>query len=272
MSDIGIYKITNTANGKVYIGQSTQLSKRLNDHRNALKNNYHSNQHLQNSYNKYGDVFEIEIIMYCDNEEGLDFLERYYISYYDSMNSQKGYNKEDGGSLNKHLSEETKKKMSENHRDVSGANNPMYGKTHSAETRKKLSDNNARYWQRKKRSEETRKKISESCKGKKRSEETRKKISESCKGKKRSEETRKKMSESRNTTGFYRVSKEEKDIKQGFTWRYQYQNKSIRRINILELKDKVEIQGLPWKIIDNKKAQKSLELNNKYHHKVKKND
>ncbi len=117
MSDMGIYKITNTANDKIYIGQSTRLSKRLNEHRKALKNNYHKNQHLQNAYNKYGDVFKIEIIVLCDDELELDNLERYYIAYYDSMNPAKGYNKESGGNLNKHPSEETRKKMSEAHKD-----------------------------------------------------------------------------------------------------------------------------------------------------------
>ena len=37
-------------------------------------------------------------------------------------------------------SEETRKKMSEHHADVSGENNPFYGKKHSEETRKKMSD------------------------------------------------------------------------------------------------------------------------------------
>ena len=138
MSDMGIYKITNMVNGKVYIGQSTQLSKRLYNHRNALKNNYHSNHHLQNAYNKYGETFQIEVIMYCDNKEKLDYLERYYISYYDSMNPQKGYNKEDGGNLNKHHSGETKKKISE----------AQKGKHHSEETRIKMSikHNNSGYY------------------------------------------------------------------------------------------------------------------------------
>lgn len=283
MSYMGIYKITNTVNGKVYIGQSVRLSERLNKHCNALKNNYHPNQHLQNAYNKYGDVFQIEIIVYCDSEEELDDLERYYISYYDSMNPQRGYNKEDGGSLNKHLSEETRKKMSKNHPDMNGANNPMYGKMHSAETRKKISEamsgeNHPMYG--KTHSVETRKKISESLKGKKHSEKTRKKISKARKGKKLSEKTKKKMSEAKsqamNKTGFYRVHKQkENNYKQGFTWCYRYPNKStrksIRNVNLLKLKEKVEAQGLPWEIIDEEKAQKSLELNNKYH-KGEKND
>ena len=64
-----------------------------------------------------------------------------------------------------------------------GDNNPMYGRT---------GKKNPFFG--KKHSEETRKKISEANKGKHLSEETRIKISEAQKGKKRSEETRIKMS------------------------------------------------------------------------------
>ncbi|PTR04958.1 NUMOD3 motif-containing protein [Nitrosomonas nitrosa] len=75
------------------------------------------------------------------------------------------------------------------------------GRTHSEETRKKMRDshkgkfvgeNHPLYG--KKHSDETRRKISESQKGKKLSDETRRKISESHKGKQLSDETRRKMS------------------------------------------------------------------------------
>lgn len=252
MSDMGIYKITNTANGKVYIGQSIRLSQRLNDHYLALKNNYHSNQHLQNAYNKYGDVFEMKIIVFCDDELELDALERFYIAYYDSMNPEKGYNKETGGHFSKHLSEETRQKLSESHK----------GKTLSKETRKKLSEANKREnhynW------------------GKTLSEETKKKISEAQKGKTPSEETRKKLSKARNTTGFYRVAKHKNSrIKQGFSWVYKYyqdgKHISIYSTNLHKLKEKILSQNLEWEIIDEQKAKQSLELNNKYH-KVNNND
>lgn len=74
------------------------------------------------------------------------------------------------------LSEDTKEKL----RQVN------LGKHLSVETKQKMSENNARYWQGKKRSEETRHKISESLKGRqskvkgiKRSDEFKKKISDS---------------------------------------------------------------------------------------------
>jgi group I intron endonuclease len=54
------------------------------------------------------------------------------------------------GNLGKTLSEETRKKISENHHDISGKNNPMYGKTHSPETIEKLRERAKnrpkRYW------------------------------------------------------------------------------------------------------------------------------
>ena len=117
------------------------------------------------------------------------------------------------------ISEETKKKISEANKGENnsmygrrGKLSPNYGKTHSEETRKKiskaqkiamnkpevrkkLSENNCRYWKGKTPSEETRKKISEALKGRIVSEETRKKLSEAGKGKTHSEETRKKISE-----------------------------------------------------------------------------
>ncbi len=267
MSDMGIYKITNIINDKVYIGQTRRLSQRLNEHHRTLKNNCHDNYHLQNSYNKYGDVFEFEIITYCDNEEELDNLERYYIAEYDSTNPKKGYNKESGGNLNKHVSEKTKKKISES---IKGKNNPMFG-------RKGKNNPN---WS-KPRSKETKKEISESNKGKNRSEKTKKKMSKSKQGKNNpnwgkphSEEHKKKISESmckvHNTTGFYKVGqKQDNRCNQGFLWCYRYYDDNKRKIisstNLLKLKEKVEAQGLLWKIINKKKAQQSLELNAKWH-------
>ena len=61
------------------------------------------------------------------------------------------------------LSETTKKKISENHADVSGTNNPMFGKKHSKETLIKISENRKGKG-RKPASEETKKRMSEARK------------------------------------------------------------------------------------------------------------
>lgn len=77
-------------------------------------------------------------------------------------------------------------------------NNPLYGKHHTEETRRKISEatkdeNNPFYG--KHHSEDTKRKISEATKGKHLSKETRRKISEARKGKHLSEETKRKISE-----------------------------------------------------------------------------
>ena len=79
---IGIYKITNIQNNKVYIGQSTDVEDRIAHHRSSLRHNKHENSHLQRSWNKYGeDSFVFEILDICE-EQALDDKERYYIEMY----------------------------------------------------------------------------------------------------------------------------------------------------------------------------------------------
>lgn len=109
----GVYKIENLVDGKVYIGQSINVLNRLANHKSDLKHNRHHNTYLQHAYNKYGvENFDFSIICECDMQE-LDRLERYYIvEVYDSINRDKGYNRENGGNLYKIVSSETKEKIS----------------------------------------------------------------------------------------------------------------------------------------------------------------
>ena len=87
---IGIYTITNSINGKIYVGYSKNIHKRINKHRCILKLNKHENQHLQNAYNKYGkDNFIFEIIEYVEEELLLDIEQ----SYLDNFEISKVYNK-----------------------------------------------------------------------------------------------------------------------------------------------------------------------------------
>jgi len=44
---VGVYKITNTKNGKVYIGKSIDVNNRWKTHRRYLDNNNHYNYKLQ---------------------------------------------------------------------------------------------------------------------------------------------------------------------------------------------------------------------------------
>ena len=112
---IGIYMIRNLSNNKVYIGQSTNINRRWNDHKIKLKNNIHYNEHLQKSYNKYGEKFFQYSILCETSKENLNELESYYIQKYQSDNSKYGYNQTLGGDCNIIFTKETIKKMRSSH-------------------------------------------------------------------------------------------------------------------------------------------------------------
>lgn len=151
---IGIYKIFNIINNKVYIGQSIDIQRRFSEHMRALNDNCHYNKHLQASYNKYGqEAFLYEVLCTCEIAD-LDDMEVFFIDYYNSMNPEYGYNKESGGNKNKNISEETREKYRRNN---SGLGNPFYGKKHTKEHREKIRKLSSLH----RHSEETKQKISE---------------------------------------------------------------------------------------------------------------
>ena len=59
----GVYKLTNTKNGKAYIGCSTALKQRFLTHKSKLLKGYHENASLQAECNEMGwDAFEWEVL------------------------------------------------------------------------------------------------------------------------------------------------------------------------------------------------------------------
>ena len=93
---IGIYKITNKVNGKIYIGQSITIKNRWKQHINEAKNN-RNNAALYLAMRKYGiDNFSFEVIEECDIKF-LNEREIYWINFYNSFEGE-GYNMTPGGS------------------------------------------------------------------------------------------------------------------------------------------------------------------------------
>ena len=135
--ETGIYEILNTSNNKWYRGQTTDdFSTRWRKHRNLLKTGTHWNEHLQKSWNKYGEEsFKFTILARCA-PEFCNELEEYWIGE-DYNNPAKSYNKRGGGESRGEVSEETRQKLSESSK---GENNGMYGKQHTKATKKKISE------------------------------------------------------------------------------------------------------------------------------------
>lgn len=137
----GIYCIENISNHKKYIGQSVNIYQRWKNHRNELNNHKHHNDYLQRAWDKYGpDNFIFYILERCP-QSLLDALEVDYIRMFDSSNVSNGYNLNSGGSGNQVPNEYVRQKMRDNHADVSGKNNPNYGKHMSDEIKQKMINN-----------------------------------------------------------------------------------------------------------------------------------
>ena len=176
-----VYKATNNLNGHVYIGKTIRpIRSRIMQHiRDSKKEHYR--YPFANALRKYGELnFSWEILCLADNVGILNSLERFYIAAYRKILNVFLYNVTDGG-------------------DGAGVGkyNHFYGKHHSEETKRKLSDIRVG----KKMSENQKRNIALSNIGRKHTEESRKKMSESRKnlglktwlGKKHTEQTKEKM-------------------------------------------------------------------------------
>lgn len=169
-----VYKISNTINNKIYIGITKKTLKQRWSRHGFAKSS--KNMAITYAILKYGkENFIAEEICSALNIESLKKLEIYFIEYYTNIGFEL-YNVKKGGNYNPQTAEETKKKLSEIGKTLIGNKNPFYGKKHTEETKKILSEkckNNRRYI----RTEKHLKRISEVHKGKHVSEETKLKIS-----------------------------------------------------------------------------------------------
>lgn len=157
----GIYKIVNKVNGKYYIGSSKNIiNYRWNQHKNLLLKNKHYNDYLQFAWNKYGkDNFDFIIVekvpkldLLIVEQKYLDIAqnekEKCYNLIYTAgggkvseysiqkiRNKLVGKNNPGFGkhphNFGKHLSEETKRKISLSHIGI--------GKNHTEEAKRKIS-------------------------------------------------------------------------------------------------------------------------------------
>jgi len=138
----GVYRIRNTVNGKVYVGSSINIVKRLLDHKNDLKRQENT-PYFQNAWNKYGsENFSFEVIRELHfKDQDIEFLkqhllanEQIYLDLYESYKRENGYNicPIAGSPLGVKHTEESKQKNSKIH---SGSGNSMYGKHHSKKTK-----------------------------------------------------------------------------------------------------------------------------------------
>ena len=162
-----VYRIWNRVTGKSYVGQTLNPRVRIARHMDKKG----GSPALCNAIKKHGkDAFVIEILEEDVPAELLSKLEILHIRFF-NCKTPDGYNLTGGGE------------------STSGENNPFYGKSHSPESIKRMSESH------KNMSPDTRRKISEANKGKpsprkgvKLSPEARRQMSERQKGKRKGQE------------------------------------------------------------------------------------
>jgi len=138
----GIYKLTNTINGKIYIGKAKSVYARIASHKCAKSNTY-----IHHAIRKHKwENFEIEILHEFNisvDKFILLALEVAFIDFYNSIDKNIGYNLTLFGSdtTGFKFSEESKLKISNSLKGKrSKENHPLYGIGHTEESRKKMSE------------------------------------------------------------------------------------------------------------------------------------
>ena len=112
-----IYMIKNIKDGKIYIGQTVDYFRRMNEYKNRKASKSKSSKYgIMEAIEKYGfNSFEHSIVKECKKEE-LDYYEMYYIDKYKSYIKSKGYNSFHLDKNNKQrVSKSTKNKMRKSH-------------------------------------------------------------------------------------------------------------------------------------------------------------
>lgn len=163
-----IYKIRNVVNDKFYVGSTVDSRKRFWEHRKDLRANKHTSQALQRAWNKYGeDCFKFEIVEQLNSKDELYPAEQKWLDEHfgkdhcyncspnadtpmrnatPEMRAHQAQKTKEWHEVNVHPRQgmthapESIELMKENNRAPKGENHYRYGKTVSEETRKKIGD------------------------------------------------------------------------------------------------------------------------------------
>lgn len=137
-----IYKIRNVVNDNFYVGSTTDTRVRFQAHKRRLKQGKHQSPHMQAAWNKYGeDCFKFEVVEVVDSPEDLHEAEQRWLD--ENVGKPHCYNLAvfaDAPMRGRKHTPETLAKIAANRTPPSGENHYRYGKTVSEETRKKIGD------------------------------------------------------------------------------------------------------------------------------------
>ena len=163
-----IYCATNTVNGKRYVGFSKNLHRRKITHKSSARSG--SLYPFHKAIRKYGfEAFVFEVLV--ENSDANYLLRDVEPKIIAALTPE--YNVTAGGEgvLLEKFTDVHREKLSKNHANFTGSNNPFFGKTHSLEVRQRIAESKrGRQGPNKGKvfSEESRRKMSEAAKSRKR--------------------------------------------------------------------------------------------------------
>ena len=178
--------VTNKLNGKVYVGSHSWKCDGIDP------NYYGSGTAITSAVRKYGkENFQVEVLYYYDTVEECRADEERILTEYNVKDCPYSYNMKNSaiGFTSEDMKGENNPQYGKR-----GKDSPNYGKHLSEDTKRKMSESAKG----RKLSDATRKKLSQANKGKTISDETRQKIARAMTGKTLSDEHRKKISQANN--------------------------------------------------------------------------
>lgn len=178
----GIYQIRNTANGKAYVGSAVKLKRRWFHHRKLLRAGQHHSKHLQRAWLVSGEAaFVFEVIEECDASILID-REQFHIDRMRCTDDAFGYNMNPTAysQLGRRHTDDAKRRISD----------AMKRRVFTDAHRRALSLVKQTSEKAKRQSDDAIARASLACVGRIESEETRRKKSESHRGKPLSPEHR----------------------------------------------------------------------------------
>jgi len=200
----GIYLWENKINGKIYIGSSIDLKRRLTTYYNLNHLTKNPTRYINNALLKDGhSTFSLYILEYCSDIKDLINREQYY---FDLLNPTYNICKTAGSTLGRLHADESKEKISKSKLNTNiSDDNHFYGKIHSKEAREKMAKSKLSTVL----SEEVKEKISANMSGRKFTEEHKINLSLSKKNQKRISVLNIKTNE---TTVYSSISQAEKSL------------------------------------------------------------
>lgn len=87
-----VYVLKHIPTGKVYVGCSNNVERRINEHISQLKRGTHPVERMQDDFNEYGNDYSYYILFEAYASYDAFMMERHFMSLLDSRDPNKGYN------------------------------------------------------------------------------------------------------------------------------------------------------------------------------------